>query len=1365
MLGIADMALSNRITTLSNFNEMKFEGVYFALGSSNTLLTNNITSLSNAANSRIVALSNQLSNFALSSTVVTLSNSLSNYALSSSVVTLSNSLSNYAPILAVAQSNASLSSSITTLSNAFVSLSNSVPGAVPDASTSVKGKVQLSDAVNLVSSVLAATPSAVKTVNDLLPNYLPKAGGTMTGSLTVDVAAGTPTITNPVVSRLVEIDRDTVVRNPQGAARLHIVRNDTTKFSTIAFCRGGNTITQGEALIEVSGTSNMNFYLNTNTLGTFGPPKMTITTGSNVGINTSNPVCALDVNGTIRATSWSNLPNFAMSNTVTTLSNDVVSALSSKANSSSLASYLTTANASSTYFTKTGGTLSGNLVMNGRLCIQDGMNGTNARGIFMWDVDTTSWGIYIANNDANKSLNNITPGVGAAFGSHALRFRVNDAVSNGFIFENSSEQVAASIRGDGLSYFAGNVGIGTKNPSVKLHVVGDVLSSSSIRAVNGFVSDSGSKIYMNSTTPSPPGVGVLGSSGTRLVLWPGVDGASSPFALGVDNDTLWYAVSGGCNHKWYIGSGDPYMVLSTGGRLGINTTNPTQRLDVNGVIASRMVPANVNNPEVGTQIMMYPNYKSAGRDNRAVSYIKSGCAFETGGGFDHGKMILGTRTSDGITPTNHDTISMINGSVGIGTTDPQVKFHVNGGSVKLPGGEIGLGGGDTYVKGKLLAESQVAIGTYYNVPDWKLQVSGTIRTDAFSMGGVNDFGIDAPGIGNGRFVVKENGNMGIGKTNPLYKLDVDGWINAGTVVANNANISDTVVCGTLNATNLNVTNFSPPLPGGATLLDDNIKFIKFPSNVLTANLSATQDGAWLVSASSWPANYEPYRLFNPGATPKWNTDEVNYYTNGVWNGNGNNNINYISVVDNVEVRGAWVQLEVYGGSGRVVNRFGIQGQPGTQSDRMPKSFVLAGSTDGDFFAKILEVTDYSFPLIAESYMTYFDMPNNKTRYTHFRLIAKSLQRGVLFGLGAWELFGPAGLMLHPTSAPALIHKVFEVPAFGYDSVLMPPESLVNASTLMGSGTYQAFDINQIVDSWEVFRQLNQAVRSTTGSYNGSTGEYAGNASVSYIDKDGVTRNTFGVAWGITLPKYFCLSRLKFTAQLINGTTDLSQRFPRKMTILGSTGYGSYHLIDTATFDWSGGLTTSNIEKVTAMRHGKKYKTFVFVVNLIQGGGTSSPVLCTIPSFLQMYGAEPGVYFSVDSQGGLVAGNQVVGESNYGFAKIINGTVNYTGALNFLSDRRLKSDIVDANLDEIYDGVKAMKVRKFTKAGKTDIVGVIADELESVDPKLIGEIDGYQNVELDGIVMRLLGAVKKLQDKVDQLENKPATRSRRKKCPT
>ena len=90
---------------------------------------------------------------------------------------------------------------------------------------------------------------------------------------------------------------------------------------------------------------------------------------------------------------------------------------------------------------------------------------------------------------------------------------------------------------------------------------------------------------------------------------------------------------------------------------------------------------------------------------------------------------------------------------------------------------------------KLGNTGNVGIGPTF-FPNYKLEVEspgqnglrvGTVTAGgtALSLGGFGTLEVDAPGIPAGRFVVKENGNVGIGTTNPTSKLAVAGTIESG----------------------------------------------------------------------------------------------------------------------------------------------------------------------------------------------------------------------------------------------------------------------------------------------------------------------------------------------------------------------------------------------------------------------------------------------------------------------------------------------------------------------------------------------------------------------------------------------------------
>lgn len=99
--------------------------------------------------------------------------------------------------------------------------------------------------------------------------------------------------------------------------------------------------------------------------------------------------------------------------------------------------------------------------------------------------------------------------------------------------------------------------------------------------------------------------------------------------------------------------------------------------------------------------------------------------------------------------TSDAMVVLKNGNTGIGTSTPTYKLHIGSSNngLRIEGPATSGSGGS-----------------------------------ALNIGGAGDVVVDAPSFPAGRFIIKENGNVGIGKATPTYKLDVVGDINASGLV-------------------------------------------------------------------------------------------------------------------------------------------------------------------------------------------------------------------------------------------------------------------------------------------------------------------------------------------------------------------------------------------------------------------------------------------------------------------------------------------------------------------------------------------------------------------------------------------------------
>lgn len=111
---------------------------------------------------------------------------------------------------------------------------------------------------------------------------------------------------------------------------------------------------------------------------------------------------------------------------------------------------------------------------------------------------------------------------------------------------------------------------------------------------------------------------------------------------------------------------------------------------------------------------------------------------------------------------------------------------------------------------------------------------------------------------------------------------------------------------------------------------------------------------------------------------------------------------------------------------------------------------------------------------------------------------------------------------------------------------------------------------------------------------------------------------------------------------------------------------------------------------------------------------------------------------------------------------VNGDVEYTGALIFISDKELKTDI-----EPIYSALKSLKsipgVRyNYSKEAQKEYslsadrqLGVLAQDVEKVYPELVADaaFDGkYKMVKTDKLIPVLLEALREADDKIDKLES-------------
>ncbi|GEM_PF-3257254 len=350
-------------------------------------------------------------------------------------------------------------------------------------------------------------------------------------------------------------------------------------------------------------------------------------------------------------------------------------------------------------------------------------------------------------NQASILFENYDADLGSSNILGRISGRVTDASANtgDIVFyastDGSTESEAMRIDEDG------NVGINQTNPATKLHV-------------------SGSGYFHNGSTAAPS-TGTVGGNGDRLILWPGASGVY-PYSLGINNSEFWHSAPASAKYSWYI-NGAEELTLSNAGYLGISFTNPVSPLTVSTTGSTDVY---INGGAATDQESVTFGYNSA---SNSIGQIRAGNGYfemAAANGRDIKFLTKGSQSGTGlIEGTDVEEIMRIdgNGHVGVGTTDPKVLLHV------IDGNDASLNDGS----GEFLIGSESSTNIVMDDNEIMARSNGGEATLHLQNDG-GDVSIHGGQGSNTEFVIKDNGDVGIGETSPQGDLDV----NFNAVVGN-----------------------------------------------------------------------------------------------------------------------------------------------------------------------------------------------------------------------------------------------------------------------------------------------------------------------------------------------------------------------------------------------------------------------------------------------------------------------------------------------------------------------------------------------------------------------------------------------------
>jgi hypothetical protein len=320
--------------------------------------------------------------------------------------------------------------------------------------------------------------------------------------------------------------------------------------------------------------------------------------------------------------------------------------------------------------------------------------------------------------------------------------------SSGDITINASSD-QTSFANDSLKdisniYVSGTIGVGTASPSQELDVVGDIELNEYLYFGNSnsnYLRFNGSNFSLsNNLLPSNDNAYTLGSDTAR---WKDLFLGSNSLHIGSstsDEFVISYNADSNLLTLNANGAGDPEFTFTADGNFGIGNTSPTHKLSIGGSSST------ISNTNGDLYLDSYSNNVNFSGDALTnIRYIEA-----TGSA---GLAVMNIASSSGTPIFN----IAANGKVGIGTTSP-------GRNLDIQGGNAAVSIKDTTTGGHQYVLTNLSPG------DGSLGIYDQTNT-AF------------------RMLINSSGNVGIGRTDPSYTLDVNGTGRFGAYAMIGTNVA------------------------------------------------------------------------------------------------------------------------------------------------------------------------------------------------------------------------------------------------------------------------------------------------------------------------------------------------------------------------------------------------------------------------------------------------------------------------------------------------------------------------------------------------------------------------------------------------